>query len=70
MKRIYLALIIMIIGCNFDNTEPIIVTAFNSYNNYCEYTVQTNGVPRFRHFNDSCGKFNIGDTVKFIKTNK
>lgn len=66
---IFLLSVVFLCGCNTDNRKTMVISRFETNGSGCEYTVETNGVPRYIHFNDDCGKFQIGDTVRWAKKN-
>ena len=77
MKYI-LILTLVLTSCGYapiSNTEPVIITdieissdreACNYYGKGCQGMVFTITSPKFV-FRDTCGKFQIGDTVKLTK---
>ncbi len=79
MKNLIKLLFITIIftSCGYapiDNSKPVIITEIEQYESgYCYYYGYGNGgmtlTPASYNFifKDSCGKYQIGDTVKFSK---
>ena len=68
MKILTLLIAILLVGCGMLDQEwrnPIVVRRIESKNGLCNYYVNQIGDITF--IVDSCGKFNVGDTIKFIK---
>lgn len=77
MKKLTLFLLIalLLISCGYapiDNTTPVIVTCIEKdINTSCDYYGEGNRFLNFAvtsckfKFRDSCGKYQIGDTIKF-----
>lgn len=77
MKKLLFMLLLVTTACGYapiDNSKPVIVTEIESYDEvYCNYygignssMTETVTVYQFK-FRDSCGKYQVGDTIKFVK---
>lgn len=77
MKKLLIGLFSIFIGCGYapmDNSKNIVITAIAvDDETYCRYygngarqMVSTPVSPNFM-FRDTCGKFQIGDTINFVK---
>ena len=74
MKKLTLIIAVLFMGCNdyspMDNKYPIIIKSISkSSDNLCSYYGKENTAFDFV-FRDTCGKFQIGDTINFVKLAK
>ena len=75
VKLLFITIIFTSCGyAPIDNSKPVIITEIKQYESgYCYYYGHGNWVMVFTItsrdfiFKDSCGKYQIGDTVKFSK---
>lgn len=66
MKKILFSLTILLSGCNADHSPVIVGKNFNNDNQKCICDYWYTGLGRYggELFEDSCSKYNIGDTIK------
>ena len=80
MKKLTLIIAVLFMGCGYapmDNKHPIIIKSMSkSSDNLCNYYGSGNSAMVFTNtsfdflFRDTCGKFQIGDTLNFVKLKK
>jgi len=77
MKKLLFILLIITTSCGYapiDNSKMVVVNSIEYYDGiYCDYygtgnldMVSTPTDVNFK-FRDTCGKFQIGDTIRFVK---
>lgn len=78
MKKLILIMIVFLLSCGYatiDTQKTLIITGIENHNDpvYCYYfgkgsAAYTNTMTsKYFMFVDSCGKFQIGDTIKLTK---
>jgi len=77
MKKLLFILLIITTSCGYapiDNSKMVVVTSIEQYDEmYCDYygignTDMVITLPKVNFkFRDTCGKFQIGDTIRFVK---
>ncbi len=74
MEKIILIFALFLISCNdeVNFTKNPVVISINRYKCcYCEYGLEWGSIPNTVEYSgvikDSCGKYQIGDTIKTIK---
>lgn len=76
MKKLLIVLVLIVSGCGYaapDNTTGIIVTEIEtSVSGSCWYYGKGNNTNMltlvgYFQIKDTCGKFNVGDTIKLVK---
>lgn len=74
-KLLALLLLLVVCSCGYSpasTREPIIITEiWASGDGFCFYYSEPDDTVLFGNFKscfiDTCGKFNVGDTIKFVK---
>lgn len=72
MKKIFYTIILTVFifscGPHFENNKGGEIHSIRRHGSGCDYAIRYDG--EFMHLIDTCGKYKIGDTLYFAKTNK